>query len=269
MSGRLNGKVCIISGIGAGIGRATTLLFSREGGTIVGCDIELSGAEETAQEVRKSGGKIEVFPRASDLTNFAECEAFVAFAQTKFGRFHVLFNNAARMYHEFMDEMTTEIWDNCIKCELDIAFYLCLAAWPALIRGGGGSIINVGSVRGQRPSPNFGNVAHMAAKAGVIAMSQQMALEGGRHNIRVNTVSPGQAGGRQGKALYAEERFHRATAPLRVLGRHGRPDDVANYVLFLASDESSFVTGTDLLVDGGSSIATTASVRFTPDAMPS
>jgi NAD(P)-dependent dehydrogenase (short-subunit alcohol dehydrogenase family) len=108
----------------------------------------------------------------------------------------------------------------------------------------------------------------MAAKAGVIAMSQQMALEGGRHRIRVNSVSPGPISTPQSAQFINDPIWARATAPLRILGRYGTPRDIANYVLFLASDKSSYVTGTDLLVDGGTSIASTASSRFTPQSMP-
>jgi NAD(P)-dependent dehydrogenase (short-subunit alcohol dehydrogenase family) len=264
----VEGKICLVSGIGAGIGREAAHLLSAEGGVVVGCDINLQAAEETAEHIRSNGGRIEVFPKAADLTDFPTSQAYVAFAEETFSGVDVVFNNAARIAVGFMDEMTPKIWDDCIKGELDIAFYLCLAVWPAMIRRGGGSIVNVGSVRGQKPSPNMGNVAHMAAKAGVIAMSQQMALEGGRHGIRVNSVSPGQINTPQGKPFTGDPVFMRATAPLRVLGRQGEPRDIANYVLFLASDESAYITGTDLLIDGGSFIASTASIRFTPQSMP-
>jgi len=268
MGNRLAGRCCLISGIGRGIGRETALLFCTEGASVAACDINPASAQETAELARNSGAHIEVMKEAVDLTDPAQCNGFVKFAEDAIGGVDVLFNNAGKWWGAFMDEMTPRTWDDCIRDELNIAFYLCLAAWPAMIRRGGGSIINVGSVRGHRPSPNLGNVAHMAAKAGVIAMTQQMALEGGRHGIRVNSVSPGQISTPGGAQFVDDPVFMRATDPLRVLGRQGKPVDIANYVLFLASHESSFITGTDLLIDGGSSIATTASARFKPGSMP-
>jgi NAD(P)-dependent dehydrogenase (short-subunit alcohol dehydrogenase family) len=268
MARRLAGKICLISGVGRGIGQETALVFCGEGATVVGCDIDPISAQKTACAAREAGGTMVVMDDKLDLTLPAGCKRFVKFGEDEFGGIDVLFNNAGKMWGAYMDEMTPEVWDNCIRDELDIAFYLCLTVWPAMIRRGGGSIINVGSVAGQKPSPNVGNVAHMAAKAGVIAMSQQMALEGGRHGIRVNSVSPGPISTPQSAQFINDPIWVRVTAPLRILGRHGTPRDIANYVLFLASDESSYVTGTDLLVDGGASIGSTVSSRFTPQSMP-
>jgi NAD(P)-dependent dehydrogenase (short-subunit alcohol dehydrogenase family) len=253
MANRLSGKTCLLTGVGSGIGQRTAELFCSEGAKVVGCDVNEAAAEATADSITAIGGDIRLAP-AGDLTDPKACFELVAFAEALYGGIDVLFNNAARTYFAFMDEMTPELWRANMTGELDIAFHMCLAVWPALKRRGGGSIINLGSLAGHRATHAVGNVAHMAAKAAVIAMTKQMALEGGKHRIRVNTISPGPIATAATAFLLDTEEYRRIAGDFLVLGRVGKPDDIANYGLFLATDESQWITGTDLLVDGGHAV---------------
>lgn len=253
MTGRLADKVCIITGVGSGMGQKAVEFFCKEGALVVGCDVDREAAEKTGEAARAAGGQAVIAP-IGDLTDPARCRELVAFAESSFGGVDVLYNNAARAHFAFMDEMEPAVWDRCIRDELDIAFYMCIAAWPALRTRGGGSIINVGSLAAQRASWTVGNVAHMAAKAGVIAMTKQMALEGGRHQIRVNSISPGPISTAATKFVLETEEYYRIAGDFLVLGRVGQPADIAHYAVFLASDESTFITGTDLLIDGGHAV---------------
>jgi meso-butanediol dehydrogenase / (S,S)-butanediol dehydrogenase / diacetyl reductase len=220
---------------------------------VVGCDVDADSATAVGNAITASGGDIRVAP-ARDLSTAEPCFELVSFAEQAHGAIDVLFNSAARTYFAFMDEMTPEIWRDNMNAELDIAFYMCLAVWPALKRRGGGSIINIGSLAGHRASYAVGNTAHMAAKAAVIAMTKQMALEGGKYQIRVNSISPGPVATQATAFLLETEEYKKIARDFLVLGRVGQPSDIANYGLFLASDESRWITGTDLLIDGGHAV---------------
>jgi NAD(P)-dependent dehydrogenase (short-subunit alcohol dehydrogenase family) len=253
MSGRLAGKRCIVTGIGSGMGRKAAELFCAEGAQVVGSDVNLEAARETVQQVTAAGGRIVLGPQG-DLTEPAACQALVAFAERELGSFGVLYNNAANAFFAPMDEIETELWDKNILHELSLAFYMCHAAWPALKRNGGGSIINVGSLAAHRGMTYLGNVAHMAAKAGVIAMTRQMAVEGAKYGIRVNSVSPGGVVTGATAFLNEDPDYQKFVRDTFVMGRMARPEEVVNYAVFLATDESSYVTGTHLLIDGGQAV---------------
>ncbi|MET0658944.1 MAG: SDR family oxidoreductase [Steroidobacteraceae bacterium] len=251
---RLQSKVCVISGIGSGIGREAALRFCSEGARVVGCDINAAGAEETIAMALSSGLTL-ISQHPTDLTDPSACERLIAFAERSYGGVDVLLNNASKTYFAFMDEITPEIWDANIKSELSIAFYLARAAWPALIRRGGGSIINLASIAGHVAMRTVGNVAHAAAKAGVSAMTRQLAVEGGKHGIRANAISPGPIKTPQTAQHFgSNEDFERMFDTRLILGRIGEPQDIVNAAVFLASDEASFMTGADLIVDGGHTI---------------
>ena len=250
MAGRLSDKVCIVTGTGDGMGRAAALLFCAEGAKVVGCDINAQKAEATLREANKAGGHM-VSLQPSDLTKQDQCDALVKLALDTYGGIDVVYNNAAMAYFGWMDQFTLEEFARTMNEELVIVFRLCKIVWPHLIARGGGSIINVASTSAKIAYKVLPGIAHTAAKGGVLAMTRQLAMEGGKHNIRANTVSPGLIETGQTRDFLKMPEFLGPMMDKLMLGRVGKPEEVARAVLFLASDESSFVTGADIAVDGG------------------
>lgn len=249
---RLEGKVALITGIGGGMGRAAALRFSAEGARIVGCDLFADGAAETVQLVRAAGGDIECMTPV-DLSNATEAARWVEEAAEVYGAIDILYNNASTPRFGAIDELSVADWDLTIANELNLVFYATKAAWPHLIARRG-VVVNVGSIAGIRGVEFMPQNAHGTAKAGVINLTQQLAVEGGPHGVRVVCVSPGftvtpstawlvDSGPEPFKANIAR-------IPLR---RVGQPDDIVNAALFLASEEASWITGINLVVDGGGS----------------
>ena len=249
MPGRLDGKVAIITGTGSGMGRAAALMFAREGAKVVGCDINPAGGG-TADEVRAAGGEM-VSLQPVDLSVPEGAERLVAFALEHFGGIDVIYNNAAMAYFAFVPEMDYETFNRTQREEVDIIFHLCRAAWPHLVARGGGSIINVASTAAKKGSRGQGMLAHSAAKGAVASMTRQYACEGGQHGIRANTISPGMIRSAQTEPLMQQPGWTERAVSRQLLQRVGEPEEVAATALFLASDESSFITGTDIAVDGG------------------
>ncbi len=249
MAGRLEGKVAIITGTGSGMGRVAALMFAREGAKIVGCDIN-PAAGGVADEVRAAGGEM-VSLQPVDLSTAAGAEQLVAFALKAYGGFDIIYNNAAMAYFAFVPEMDYETFARTQREEVDIIFHLTRAAWPHLIARGGGSIVNTASTAAKRASAGQGMLAHSAAKAAVIAMTRQYATEGAPHGIRANTVSPGMIRSAQTEPLMKQPGWTERAVTRQLIKRIGEPEDVVYAALFLASDEASLITGTDLGVDGG------------------
>lgn len=251
MSGRLEGKVALITGTGGGQGRAAALLFAREGATVVGCDLKVEGSEETLELVAREDG-VMTSTHPLDLGDPAAARAWIDEAAARHGGFDILYNNASLPKFASIAEMSDEDWHFTVRNELDLVFYACRAAWPHLVRRGGGSIINTGSISGMSAVPGTpGSFAHAATKGAVIAMTRELALEGGPYGIRVNAISPGAILSPATEAAFQDETFSAAHLAANMVGRIGTPEDVAWCALYLASDESTFVTGANLVVDGG------------------
>ncbi|MGB2668793.1 MAG: SDR family NAD(P)-dependent oxidoreductase [Candidatus Acidiferrum sp.] len=249
MSGRLSGKVCVITGTGGSVGRAAALVFAREGASVVGCDVNVAAAEATVEMVRAQGGTM-ISLQPCHLTEPSECQALVDLAVHEYGRIDVLFNNAAMAYFNWLEDITNEEWNRDLREEIDLVFFLTRAAWPCL-KASHGVVVNTASLNGLMSFKTLGSLAHTTATAGIIGMTRQLAMEGREHGIRANSISPGLIETNQTREQLKDPEWASAMLGKTLLGRLGRPEEVANVALFLASDDSSYVTGVDIVVDGG------------------
>jgi meso-butanediol dehydrogenase/(S,S)-butanediol dehydrogenase/diacetyl reductase len=251
MTGRLSEKVALITGIGGGIGRAAALLFAAEGATVVGCDLQEDGAEETVALAAEAGWVIDA-SGGLDLGDPDATRTWIDRAADGHGGIDVLFNNASAIRFGSVDELAVEDWLFTTRNELDLVFYAIRAVWPHLRRRGGGAIVNVGSISGTRGAWFMPQNAHGATKGGVLGLTYQLAVEGGPLGIRVNAVSPALTRTPATEALLSDPDSPFDLAKARIpLGRIGEPEDIARAALFLASDEASYITGVNLPVDGG------------------
>jgi len=250
--GRVEGKVALITGIGGGMGRAAALRFAAEGAHVLGCDLFAEGADETVRLVREAGGSIASWAPV-DLADPDQAAGWIDLAADLHGRIDVLYNNASSPRFGPIDQLSIVDWRYTMDNELNLVFYTCRAAWKHLIASRG-VIINVGSIAGTRGVEFMAQNAHGAAKAGVINLTQQLAVEGGPHGMRVVCVSPGFTVTPSTAWLVESgpQPFldNIARIPLQ---RAGQPEDIVNAALFLASDEASWITGINLVVDGGGS----------------
>ncbi len=249
MAGRLSGKVCIVTGTGGSMGRATALTFAREGASVVGCDVTVDAATETVEMVHAAGGEM-VSLQPCLLDDPSECARLVDLAVSQFGRIDVLFNLAARSHFSPLEAFTDKDWDAARRDEVDLVFYLTRAAWPHL-KASRGVVVNMASLNGSLSFKLLPSLAHTTNKAAIIGMTRQLAMEGSEHGIRVNSISPGFIETNSTRGELADEEFGDKMRDRTLLGRFGQAEDIANAALYLASDDSSYVTGIDLLVDGG------------------
>ncbi|MGP3534178.1 SDR family NAD(P)-dependent oxidoreductase [Microbacterium sp. RD1] len=242
---RLAGKRVLITGTGGGQGEAAQRLFAREGARVAGCD--LRGAEESARALREQGW--DVSGHTVDLSDNSSAAAWVEAAVSELGGIDVLYNNAAGYGFAPFGGMSLELWRHVMAVELDIVFHTTSAAWGPLCAEGG-SLINTASYSALRGIEPLGQVAHAAAKGGVISMTRALAAEGARYGVRANSIAPGfvsspatdGAVDPQGRAWQLGN---------HLIQRPGTGDDIAYMALYLASDESSWVTGQNYSVDGG------------------
>jgi meso-butanediol dehydrogenase / (S,S)-butanediol dehydrogenase / diacetyl reductase len=253
---RLARKVALITGAGAGIGRATALLFAEEGAKVVVQDVKAATAEETVQLIMKAGG--EAVAIGGDVTSRADAEDMVKKAVETFGRLDVLFNNAGIWRGGTLLDISEEDWDRTMDVNVKGIYLVSRYAVQQMMRQEGGSIINAASVAALRGSPM--SAAYNASKGAVLLLTKCMALDFGRYGIRVNCTCPGVIETQMADELLTYRSLgddDRKQALLETYeerhasGRLGRPEEVAKVVLFLASDESSFVTGAAWPVDGG------------------
>jgi NAD(P)-dependent dehydrogenase (short-subunit alcohol dehydrogenase family) len=249
MPNKLSDKVCIITGSGGSIGRAAALTFAREGALVVGCGLRVDDAEATVEAVRAGGGTM-VSLQPSDLSKPVDCQALVDFAVRTFGRIDVLFNNAAMAYFNWLEDISDDEWDRNRPEEVDLVFYLTRAAWPHL-KTSRGVVVNTASLTALMSFKNLGSLAHATAKAGIIGMTRQLAMEGREYGIRANSISPGVIETNQTREQLKDPDWAGYMLGKTLLGRLGRPEEVAKVALFVASDDSSYVTGIDIVVDGG------------------
>ncbi len=249
--GRLAGRVALVTGTAGGQGRAAALLFAAEGAVVVGCDLDAAGCAETRAMVTAAGGTMTAPADPVDLGDPAAVEAWVAGAVAEHGGLDVLYNNASSPGPFVpLAETGPAAWAYTVRNELDLVVHACRAVWPHLVARGGGSIVTTASgsaLIGFRG----GSASHAATKAGVLGLTRQLAVEGGPHGIRVNALSPGVIETPGTAAQLAQPGAREMMSAVSPLGRIGRPEEVAAAALFLASDEASFVTGANLVVDGG------------------
>lgn len=250
-SGALAGKVAIVSGAGSGIGRASAHLFAREGASVGILDIEPDGTA-VAEEIRKAGGR--AFFVECDVTRAGDCRAAVERTVRDFGALHVLFNNAGIVRRASVVESSEEDWDRVIDVNVKGMFLLSKFAVPEIARAGGGSIINMGSGWGLKAGARA--AAYCASKGAVVQLTRAMAIDHGAQRIRVNCLCPGDTNTQmlrdEARQLHEPLEEFLADAAARPLRRIGSPEEIARAALYLASDASAFVTGTTLVVDGGS-----------------
>lgn len=251
--GRLDGKTALITGIGGGMGRAAALRFAAEGARVLGCDLFEESAEETVRLVREAGGTVDNLAPVQ-LADAHDAARWVRWAIGVHGRADILYNNASTPRFGPIHELSVEDWDFTIDNELNLVFYTTKAIWPHFAERGG-VVLNVGSIAGTRGVEFMAQNAHGTAKAGVINLTQQLAVEGGRYGIRVVCVSPGFTVTPSTAWLVdsGPQPFRDNIARIP-LGRVGQPADIVNAAVFLVSDEASWITGVNLVVDGGGSV---------------
>lgn len=247
--GRLDGKVALITGTAQGQGRAAALLFAREGAKVVGCDINAESNRETAELVASEGGSM-LGLEPVDLGDADEARSAVERAAGEWGGLDILYNNASAQRFAPFGEMSLDDWAFTIRNDLNLPFLVTRFAWDHLVSRGGGSIINISSGASLVGSRSMPQAAHATAKAGVNGMTRALAAEGAPHRIRVNCICPGVIETPVSAEFLASEAGRRVAEAVP-LGRIGKPEDIAYCALYLASDESAYVTGGTFVVDGG------------------
>ncbi len=256
--GRLKDKVAIVTGANSGIGRATARLFAREGAKVVCCDIQETLSPRVDRLIEQDGGHATF--AAIDVTRQTDCDRMIRTALEQYGGLDILFNNAGGGVRKKIHEFTDEEWNFVIELNLNAIFRGVRAAIPHFLKSGRGNIVNTASTFGLLATDQY--PAYCATKAAVVNLTRQMALDYGPSGIRVNCVCPGSTvtsrfrgfPPRPSLEQATKEQLERMGKNNRALQRMARPEEIAYGVLFLASDEASFVTGHALVIDGGQTI---------------
>jgi len=249
MSGKLDGKVAIVTAGGSGIGAATARRFAQEGACVVVADLSGKRAEEVTAAVKASGGK--AVGIKMDAADPEGVQATIKLALDTYGRLDVMFNNAGMAEAALLEDTSLESWNRVLAVTLTSTFLGMKYCLPLMRQQGKGAIVNTASISGT--GGDYGLSSYNAAKAGVINLTRAVAIENAKYNIRANCVCPGAINTRVAQVLGKEraEEFRRLQAAAHPLGRMGEPEEIASTVLFLASDEASFITGAMIVADGG------------------
>jgi NAD(P)-dependent dehydrogenase (short-subunit alcohol dehydrogenase family) len=248
VSTSLQDKVVLITGTAGGQGREAALRFAAAGAHVIGCDINAEGSRETVRLVRARGGRIDAMEPV-DLGDPHQARAWIEAAAAVRDRIDILYNNASAARFTPFETFSLEDWHFTVRNELDLVFYATRFAWPWLQRQGG-LVINIASVAGIAGS-GPGGAAHAATKGAVIALTKQLAMEGAPHGIRVVTISPGFVETPGTAHLVADPQIREQLLGRNLIKRPGQPRDVAGVALFLAGDDAAYITGSNIVVDGG------------------
>jgi NAD(P)-dependent dehydrogenase (short-subunit alcohol dehydrogenase family) len=250
MGTRLEGRVALITGAGSGIGRESALLWAAEGAAVVAVDIEATAAQHTVDAIVAARGR--AIAVQADVARAQDCERMVATAEGQFGKLNILFNNAGIMHGQDDDAVSTDeaVWDLTMNVNAKGVFFGCKYGIPALRRAGGGAIVNTASFVAVMGAATP-QIAYTASKGAVLALTRELAVVHARENIRVNALCPGPLKTEMlMKFLDTDEKKQRRLVHIPI-GRFGEAKEIARAALFLVSDDASFVTGTEFLVDGG------------------
>lgn len=245
--GKMDNKVVLITGGALGMGQSHAKVFAREGAQVVLTDINDAAGQATADAISQSGGKAIFFHH--DVASAKDWQQVVAQCITRFGKIDVLVNNAGILLFRSIEDITDDEWDHTMNVNARSAFFGCKYVLPGMQNAGGGSIINISSMFGLIGAPNAAD--YEASKGAVRLLTKAAAIDFAKFNIRVNSVHPGLIATEMSKDLLNSPEATRAFVSRAIIQRPGRPEEVSAAVLFLASDDASFMTGSEMVVDGG------------------
>jgi NAD(P)-dependent dehydrogenase (short-subunit alcohol dehydrogenase family) len=250
LSERLKGKVAVVTGSGNGIGKGVALMLAGHGAQVMGCDIDVAAGAATVKVARAAGLSLESL-QPCDLTKPEDVQRLMDGAAQRYGGIDALVNAGGWGAFRMIEDLTHHDWKRTLEGELDVVFNGCKAVWPYLKQRGGGSIVNFASANAYQALKGSGALAHCAGKGGVLAMTRQLAMEGGPHNIRANSISPGLIVTAATRPVLEQPGFKENVLEKMMIKRLGQPEDVAWFVTFLISDEAGWLTGADYHIDGG------------------